>query len=68
MDRFDKIMLSVIVSAIVCTAIAITTCTLYSDYKIGEAIAGGANPVQAKYAFKNTEIAEDVMAWRSLEK
>lgn len=43
--------------------IGIAGTTFYADYKIGEAIKNGANPIEAKYAFRKTSTAEDAMAW-----
>jgi len=67
MDRFDKAVATLIIITALCVSIVVTTITLYSDYLISKAIEHGANPIQAKHAFKQTSPAEDVLAWQSLK-
>lgn len=50
-DKFWMYMWSIIGILVFLITVSISSCTMYTNFKIGEAIKNGADPIEASVAF-----------------
>ena len=67
-DKFWLVIWKFLIVCFMFISLGIVSCNIHIDYKIGEAIANGADPIEARLAFSNVTTASEMAIVKLLNK